>query len=366
MISEFFQKLKDFIRPVKKIYVVKVTPDVLRHVEAHLKKELGMKDSIILKQQQEIERLKKAQSKKPEKEQEAVLKELLKKKVAVEKTKEGKRVRVLLQGRLPILRSWDKIFFSSPERKPLKYLKGWEYEKGEKDSAINLLLVNNPKEKSFYRKKTGLPWEFVWEDPIDLISDINSGTVRVRVDSEDKFYPPEESESDPPRYKETLKTKKEYEKKVAELEERISTLYTELVNAKKREEKMIFRTKDLEMSDSVNDYRAEVYQSALLQTLSKIKPIMKENLELLLSSQESEVNRVLTERLNEILVDAFKEVREKTGRELPEDIEEVIRDRVRTELIDTLDILHELSPRKVEVMKEEKPKEKPKEEKEKK
>jgi hypothetical protein len=82
-----------------------------------------------------------------------------------------------------------------------------------------------------------------------------------------------------------------------------------------------------------------------------------------LSSQESEVNRVLTERLNEILVDAFKEVRERVGRELPAEVQEVIRDRVRTELIDTLDILHELSPRKIEVMKEEKPREKKEEKK---
>jgi hypothetical protein len=354
MISEFFQKIKDIIRPVKKIYVVKTTPEVLRLVEPYLKKELGMKESIIVKQQQEIEKLKKALAKKekPEKEQEKILEELMKKKIAIEKMKEGKRVRVLLQGKLPLIRTWDKSFFVA-DGKPLKFLKGWEYEKGEKGITVNLLLVSDPKEKTFYRKKTGLPWELIWEDPIDLISDIKTGAVRVRIDTKDTFYPPTED----------LKTKKEYEKRIAELEEKISTLYSELENAKKREESMIYRIKDLEMSNSLNDYRAEVYQSALIQTLSKIKPIIRENMELLLSAQESEVNRVLTERLNEILVDAFKEVRERVGRELPIEVQEVIRDKVRAELIDTLDILHELSPRKIEVMKEEKPKEKKEEKK---
>ena len=352
-----FSRIIEAIRPEKKTYVLKVTPEVLRQVPAYLKKELGMKESIILRQKEEIDKLKKEIEKlkgKRETEEERVVKELLKEKIKLERMKEMNRVRTFLPSKLPVvIKTWDKKFFII-EGKPLRFLKGWEYEETESGNVVNLLLTHKKDSKEFWRKKTGLPWEYLWENPLTFVSDIRSGMIRVRIDSKGKFHAPEEIKDlgGKETYKEILSMKKKYEDKVAELQETIGELRSELKKTKKREEKLLSKVMDLEMSNELNDFRGDINQSFTLATISKIRGMMKDYLSVLLSAQDSEVNRVLTERLNEILIDASAKMREKLGVEIPQELRDSIREKVRSEMVEALDFLHELSPRKLEVVRE--------------
>jgi DNA-binding transcriptional regulator/RsmH inhibitor MraZ len=361
-------KIKSFFKLEKKVYVVKVTPEILQKVPALLKKELGMKDAIILKQSQEIEKLKKEIEKLKGKEskEEAVVKELLKEKVKVEKQKNAKRLRLVFHGiPLPRIKTFDFKFFHDG-KKAMKFLKGYEREETDKGEVINLLLVPESNSKDLYRRETGLPFELLFINPESFVSQVLSGDIRVRIDSKGIYHAPEEIqevEADPPTKKETYKKisemRKEYEQKIAELKQELNRAYSEIEKAREREEKAQLRLLDAELGAKVNDFRADLSQSYVLMSVEKIKGMMKDYLNVLISSQESEVNRVLTERLNDILVDAFNSIKEKLGMELPQEVRDAIREQVRAEFLDTLDFLHELTPAKVEIEKKVTPPAKP-------
>ncbi|MFQ6068009.1 MAG: hypothetical protein ACE5KD_00540 [Candidatus Bathyarchaeia archaeon] len=357
--------IKGFFKPPeRKVYVLKATPDLLRRVPSLVKKRLGMLESVVVKQKEDIESLKKEIEKLKGKEdrEEKILKDLLKEKTKIERTKKARRLRELFHGiPLPIVKTWDFKFFHDG-KKYLKYLKGYEREETERGEVTNLLLTDKRKSKDIYRRETGLPFDLLFEHPESFVSNVRSGVIRVRIDSKGVFHEPVgvASNPNPKTYKKIAEIKKEHEQKVAELKQELNKAYSQLEKAKKREEKAQMRLKDMELSNNVNDFRADLSQGALASTLTKMKGMMRDYMTVLLSSQESEVNRVLTDRLNEMLITAFHTIKEKTGRELPEDVKELIREKVRAEFIDNLDILHELSPRKVEVEKRVLPTPKPK------
>jgi len=355
--------IKAFFKPpVKKVYVLKVTPELMRRVPTLVKKELGMKDSIIVRQREEIESLKKEIEKLKGKEDKEgkILNQLLRQKSKIERSKKARRLREVFQGiSLPLLRTWDFKFFHDG-KKFYKYLRGIEKEETEKGEVTNLLLSDG-KTKDLFRRETGLPFELLFVNPESFVSQALSGVLRVRIDSKGIWHPPEEIASNPnPKvYKKIAEIRKEHEQKIAELKQELNKAYSQLEKARKREEKAQMRLKDMELSNSINDFRADLSQGALVASLTKIKGMMRDYMSVLLSAQESEVNRALTDRLNETLIEAFHAVKAKLGKELPEDVKELIRERVKTEFIDTLDILHELAPRRVEVMKKELPTPKP-------
>lgn len=288
------------------------------------------------------------------------MKELLEKKIRIEKAKKQRRVQFFLRGTLPRVQTWDKKYFHDG-KKAFKYLRGLEAEETERGIGWNLLLVPDGKTKGFGRREIGLPLELIFEDPLSLVSDIKAGLVRTRIDSKGVFHEPEELASNPGKgYRRVAELKKKYEQEIAELRQELNKAYSELENAKKREAKIQLRLMDTQMSSNINDFRADMSQGMLVASLEKIKGMMQDYKSVLISAQESEVNRVLTERLNETLIEAFHSVREKLGKELPKDVEELIKEKVTADFYDKLDILHELSPRKVEIEKRTIPKEKKK------
>jgi hypothetical protein len=355
------ERITKILRPEKKVYVLKVTPEILRKVPALLKKELGMKDSIILKQKQEIEELKKEieKLKGKETEEEKIVKELLAEKEKIKKMKERRRIRKMFSGiKLPVVLTWDKKFFHDGKIE-YKYLKGLEDEEKENKTTCNLLVVPDRKKfKGFGRIETGLPFELLVEDPASFVSDVRAGVVRVRIDSKGVWHPPEEIASNP-GYKDVAELRKKYEQEIAELKEEINKIYSELEDTRKREEKTLLRLRDAEVATNINDYRADQAEAFALSAISKMKGFMRDALQALSSSQEAEVGRVLTDRLNETLIEANAKMRERLGMEIPEDIRDLIREKVKLEFMDTLDILHGLSPRKVEVERKEIPPAKP-------
>lgn len=363
MISlKLIERITKIFKPEKKVYVLKVTPEILRRVPALLKKELGMKDSIILKQNQELEDLKKEieRLKGKEPEEEKIVKELLAEKEKIKKIKERRRIRKMLSNiKLPILLTWDKKFFHDGKIE-YKYLKGLEDEEKEERTTCNLLVVPDGKKfKGFGRIETGLPFELLVEDPTSFVSDVRAGVVRIRIDSKGVWHPPEEFTSNPHPYKDIAELRKKYEQKIAELKEETNKIYSDLEDTKKREEKTLSRLKDAEVASNINDYRADQASAFALSAISKMKGFMRDTLQALSSGQDAEVGRVLTERLNETLIEANAKMREKVGMEIPEDVKDLIKEKVKLEFMDTLDILYGLSPRKVEIERKEIPPTKP-------
>lgn len=350
----------------KKVYVLKSTPELLEKVPSLVMKRLGMLESIVIKQQEEIQRLAEELKKrelKEEPENVKIAKDLAKQKSILEKEREDNRIKwKLIDVPFPKVITWDK-----KSLKEGKFLFGIETEIRENSKTCNLLLLKDMKTKKIVRKETGLPPELLFEDWLNLERDIKAGVVRLRIDSEGKWFPPEEignikKEELTPNlieaYKNLRKKEVQYLEKIAELEETIDDLYYRLKMSEKEKEKMRYKIKDLEAANEILSTRADSSDSALAAALKNVTPLRIENLKLLLSSQESEVNRVLTERLNEILIDANRQMREKLGKEIPEEIADYIRDKVRNELIETLEILETFVPKKVEHIKEikEKPK----------
>jgi hypothetical protein len=355
------ERIKKILIPEKKTYVLKVTPELLRKIPALLKKELGMKDSIILKQKEEIEGLKREieKLKGKETEEEKIVKELLAEKEKMKKIKERRRIRKMFSGvKLPKLLTWDKKFFHDGKIE-YRLLKGLEDEEKEERTTCNLLVVPDEKFKSFGRIETGLPFELLVEDPTSFVSDVRAGVVRIRIDSKGVWHPPEEIASNPGSYKDIAELRKKYEQKIAELKEEISKVYSEMEDTKKREEKTLLRLKDAEVAASINDYRADQSEAFALSAISKMKGFMRDTLQALSSSQEAEVGRVLTDRLNDTLIEANSKMRERLGMEIPEDVRDLIRERVKLEFMDALDVLYGLSPRRVEVERKEIPATKP-------
>ena len=365
------ESIKNFFKPPEKgkqVYVLKATPELLKQVPSLVMKRLGMLEAMLIKQQEELERLRKELEKKEGKVEPSeikVAKELLKQKLKLEKEREENRVRWKIIGvPFPKVKTWDKKFF-----KEGKFLVGIETEIRDHSKTCNLLLLVDKKSKKVVRKETGLPPELLFEDWWNLEKDIRTGMVRVRIDREGKWYPPEELKSVKKEeltpqlleaYKNLRRKEIEYLEKIADLEEKIDNLYYKLKMSEKEKEKMRYKIKDLEAANEVLKNSADLSDSALAVALERSKFLALENLKLLLSAQESEVNRVLTERLNEILIEANRKMREKLGKEIPEEVRDYIRDKVRSEFIDALDILESFAPRRMEFIKEVKGKEKEK------
>jgi hypothetical protein len=271
----------------------------------------------------------------------------------IKKTKERKRIRKIFAGvKPPVILTWDKKFFHDGKTE-YKYLKGLEDEEGENGTTCNLLVVPEDKKfKGYGRIETGLPFELLVENPATFVSDVRAGVVRVRIDSKGIWHPPEEISGG---YKDVAELKNKYEQKIAELKEEINSLYSELKSTKEREEKALMRLKDMELAASINDYRADNAEAFALSAITKMKGFMKDALQALIENQEAEVGRVLTDRLNEVLIEANAKMREKLGMELPEEVKDLIKEKVKSEFTDALELLHGLSPKKVEIEKKEIP-----------
>ncbi len=369
MILGILGRIKNLFRrePVKKTYVLKTTPKHLEKVPDYVMKELGMKDAIIVKQREEIEALKKEikRLKEGQVTEAKVASQVLKEKTRMIKERVKNSIRVMFyKTPPPLLRLWDDRYIKVGN-KYLRFLRGYEREKNKDKEVVNLILSEKRDSKEIFRKRTGLPWELLWEDPTRFVEHVLTGIVKIRLDSQGRYHPPKEIEMvnnpDPKVFKKIKEMEKEYEEEITKLRDELDRVYSELEKTRKREEKLRFRVRDLEMANSLNDYRADLNQAATLVALNKLKAMSKDYLTVLLSAQESEVNRVLTERLNEVLLDAIAEVREKLGKEVPQDLVDILREKIRAEFLETLDVLHEVAPRRVEITRETKPKETKKE-----
>ncbi|MHA1866382.1 MAG: hypothetical protein ACTSWZ_07740 [Candidatus Heimdallarchaeaceae archaeon] len=348
-----FERIISFFRPKeRKVYVLKVTPEILRQVPAALRKELGEKEAIIVKQSREIEKLKKEieKLKGKETEEEKLVKELLKKKFLIEKAKALRRTAFIIPKKTIKVVTFDNKFYHDGKR-TYPYFYGIEFEE-RKDSVpgINILVMS--KDKKIGRILFGGSIEELFVDAENLVSCLKTGFVKLRIDSNGNWHPPEEIKENPT--KRILSLKKKYETKIGELITHISRLQNELKYSKMREEKLRMKIKDMENAVSISNFRADMSQSFTKASLEQMKGMMTDYLQVLLSAQTAQVNKELSERLNETLVEAFKEMKRKLGVRISKEEEEYMREKILSEMRDILDHYHAITPKRVEITKEEK------------
>lgn len=365
-----FEFIKNFFKPKEKgkvVKVLKVTPEILEKVDIALKKELGFKEAELQEAMETINTLKEKLGKYEgkETEEEKIVKDLLKEKTKIEKIKTGRRLKSYFPKMGRIVTHDNKLYTDGKQTYP--FLCGFEKEETEYGWGYNLLLKSGNK-KNDGRANYKLPLEMIFYEPEHLVSGIKYGIVRTRFDSRGLFHPPKFISSPCSKcnfsgeyYKSISSFDKKYGNKIAELNDQIDNLRAELKDARIREEGAQSRLKDAESAISVADFRADLSQGYTAAQLEKFKARESDYSELLLSSQDSEINRVLTQKLNERLIDGFKEMAKKLGVDIPESVEERIRNRVIENIRKDIDLFWDILPAKEERVKETKPIEKKKE-----
>ena len=340
MLKNFFSYLKSLFKPKeKKVYVVKLTPEILKQVDSILRKQLGEKEAQIAQLLEYIKKLEEAEKK----EEAKLVSNLVKQKKKIEMKKASRRVRFIIAKKTrPRLLTYDsKIISDSTGKRLYPYLYGLELEETEELWGWNVLITDTAKGSGKWRRlEFKLPLEWIFEDAENLPAALNSGSVKIRLDSNGKYYPPEGMKEDPARSYAILK--KKYEAEKAELSYEINRLSAELKKAKLREEALRAKLRDLETAVDLTNFRADSSTAFSQMAIERLKGMVKSYLNVLLAAQVSEVNRLLTERLNEELVKAFGEMKEKLGIKLTKEEEENIMEKLRTIFMENLQMFHEL------------------------
>lgn len=335
-------------QPTRKL-VVPLTSDIIRKMPEYFKKqiaELQAENELLRQKMEELKKkLEEYEGKLPS-ETELMARELLKRKKQIKAKEKENTVILKLIGRLPRCRGYDGKLFSDGRNK-FPFL--WGYSILETDEGVLLfnpiLSRGESKGDGKILVKAMLPWDMLHVDPDKYVSHVKSGVVTLRLDTRGIFHPPREFAEIPPSpydekyYKSLINMKRKYEQKIAELNSRIETLSSELQQALKREAKKAYKIKDLQLANEVNDFRADLADALTIKAVRKLKEMGGEIAAMYVPLVNEVVNRIYTEHVNTVLVQAMRKFKEKLGIQLPKEEEERIREQVLAEMRDTIDFL---------------------------
>jgi len=381
-IKKFFSNLISPKRP-KETFVVKVTPEMLQNVPSMLKKELGMKDAIIVKLEQDAkslrERIEYLEGKKPSPEEELAKQVKIEKK-KIEKKKIFFRKPVFFSKPYPTVVTYDHKWFSDGKSMK-KYLCGLEFVETEKGFGYNLLVKTCPDDKKTDTIVFKMPLEAIFVEPEYTVSKLKTGQLRTRIDSNGKYHEPEEiSRSEiktimemvikdpsfstddkiknivnfiienPVLQRQLMTIRKSYEDKITELNDDLNGVYNQLDDALRREEKMKFKIKDAEIKASHSTNRAELNETLALKEMSKEKSLSYDLANLLMAATDRETGRLMAESNAEAILNGYKSLKNLIEGELSMPLREILAQHEKEKLFDTIKIVEELMPSKMEVI----------------
>jgi hypothetical protein len=167
--------------------------------------------------------------------------------------------------------------------------------------------------------------------------------------------------ANPDFHRALMQIRKRYEDKLADMEEEMNGVYGDLEDTHRREEKLKIKVKSAETGARVNDIRADAEATLAEVAFQKLYQTMREHNNLLIAAQDSEINRLTSEKANEQLVDAIKETAHRLGVHLVKNDEEIHQLISDWKYKNISEFVQDLLPSKIMTEKETKPPEAPKE-----
>jgi len=350
--------LKKLFRKTKYVYLMELTPEELRGLPKAKRRKIA---KIIGQLKAEVEILKKENEKLRKKiekverkkyDENKLLKELEKQKKILEMKKSFGRELLVLKKKVKVITYDGKIVRDGV--KPFPYLYALEIEEGKYGLGFNLILTDE-KKKEFYRIELGLGLEQIFVDPQHLASSFKVGLVKIRLDSKGFYHQPREfsrlkpMESTKEYYKRLVELQKTYEEEIAKRDQIINELQNELEKSREREEAKDNKIRELEVAVKLNNMRADGSQALVQQIMGKFESMWREHLSMLIASMDSEANRLLSTKLNEVLVENFDKIAEKYGLKILEPAIEQAKKEAKAELEESMSMFKEIYPSEVKI-----------------
>ncbi|MCD6572273.1 MAG: hypothetical protein J7K62_03275 [Thermoplasmata archaeon] len=289
-------------------YSLKLTPDLVKKLPEVARKQISELIARNNDLEEEIKKLKKEIDKykgKIEPEEVKIVKEALNKKNEIEKKKESRRIKFILEKPVKIL-AYDKKPFKG-KKGTYKYLHAIELQEYDVGYAVNLILKKDAKSKEIGRISTDLSLDELFNKPY-IVSELKSNTFIAPIYSDGKVVSKidksEVSDSN------TVDTREEYYiKELSNKDEQIKRLMSELYQVKKVKNLLEEEVNHLRNELDLANERADMSKAISLSQMNQIKDIMREYSLVLSSLQESEVNKHLSHKLSLMLSDALERLR---------------------------------------------------------
>jgi len=301
------------VKKKKKVpqYSIKLTPEVIKRLPDITKKQIA---ELMARNYELQEELKKAKSEieklkgKLEPEEVKVVKKALKQKKVLEKLKEEKRVKLILEKPVKVL-TYDKKHFRG-KKGSYKYLHAIELQEYEVGYAVNLILKRDKKSKETGRITTDLSLDELFNKPY-IVSELRSGTFIAPIYSDGTVVAKVDAGEGNPSNKETLSIDEEYYiKEISKRDEKIKRLKSEIYQLRKiknvLEEQVNYLKNELELANE----RADMSEAVSKSQVRKVRDIMREYGMMFESLQELEVNKHLAHKMSLMLSDALEKMRE--------------------------------------------------------
>ena len=301
------------VKKKKKVpqYSIKLTPEVIKKLPDIAKKQIA---ELMARNYELQEELKKAKSEieklkgKLEPEEVKVVKKALKQKKVLEKLKEEKRVKLILEKPVKVL-TYDKKHFRG-KKGSYKYLYAIELQEYEVGYAVNLILKRDKKSKETGRITTDLSLDELFDKPY-VVSELRSGTFIAPIYSDGTVVAKVDAGEGNPSNKETLSIDEEYYiKEISKRDEKIKRLKSEIYQLRKMKEMLTEEVDYLKNELELAKERAEWSKAISKSQLRDTADMMREYALMLKSLQQAEVNEHLAHEMSLMLSEAIRNLRE--------------------------------------------------------
>ncbi|MFQ6055364.1 MAG: hypothetical protein ACE5J3_05205 [Methanosarcinales archaeon] len=323
--------MKKLISPKKEeLYILKPAesiPELMKQIEDSLKEENAYLKSEVLRLQKIVKEYKKKLKPKVEEETKKIRADVLKKAKALKKAKELRKIRFKIEGKQPI--------FLTRSRRTMglfNKLYGIELHQTDGGEIVFIPLLTNGKEHRRLQQGV-LSFRDMFYEKANIVNQIKSGVVHSSFDIADGRLIVVQTN---PNIKDT--DRYQYEKKIAELNEKIDEMKSKLYDTIKRERKLIEEKQEIELAKGVEEYSTEYSKGVLKSALDKVKGLVSEYGKMMLANQDAELNRVLTEQFNKTLRRSVDKLLTELEVKLPKEVREIVREQLKKDFAELSEI----------------------------
>lgn len=366
-------------------------PELLKFVDTTVRQRNAQLEARVLELEKQLQKVSKKEQKKAQKQQEKtvqeVVEEYLRQKGEYEKTKNIIVLKLDVdKKKFPTFQTASKKFFGK-----FKKLYGIQLEETPNGQILFSPVLTDGKTDKLEPKHVKKVNEYVTDlrdifyDECGIVSQLKSNVVsryditennelvvipRIEFSEDSNNNENKNNSSDPSdNSKNQNQNQKEpplndierhhYETIIGELQSKLDNTSSELSRALKRERMLMQKIRDLEMAEELERYDADVSRAKTIAVLEKIKGMMVEHGKLLLANQDAEVNRVLTQRLNENLISTIDDLDHRIAELYGKTPREATKEELITEFDDIARIAKQHLGKEERVIEKEVEKEKP-------
>ncbi|MHA1832513.1 MAG: hypothetical protein ACTSV7_00860 [Candidatus Baldrarchaeia archaeon] len=299
-------------------------PSLLSKINNTLKERVAYLEAKNLELEKELKKHRELEKKrkKQDEELEKIVRKIYNQKKNIER-KRKENIKILkFDGKMPTFQTADRKTFGK-----FKKMYGIAIEEhGNGYQFVPILTDLKGKEKRKLQEGVD-SIEGIFYDPSNIVSQINSGVVHSSyvITNDDRLSVISRSK----KKKKSVDNSKYYEKEIASLNSKIEELNSELSRALERERQYIEHINELKQANKLEKITSD-YRGALLSAaLEKLENMMGTHGNLLLASQDAHLNRILTQKVNQTLVDKIEELRTKMGEIYSQTPRELIREEIK-------------------------------------